>query len=78
MDLQTTAGMIDLGVKAVTVILMVIASWMAIKRKNNLILGVAIVGNLVVYYFTQSPLLCWVVSIGCMIWAGMIKGDNKR
>lgn len=72
-DIAAMGETIKWGVNIITILLMVIASWMAIRKNNNLALGVAVVGNLVVYNFTQSPLLCWVVSIGCMIWAGMTK-----
>ena len=75
MDTQTT---IDLAVKAITIVLMVIAASMAIKKKNNICLGVAILGNLVVYYFTQSPLFCWIVSIACIIWAASTKSSEPN
>ena len=53
----------------ITILLLIITSSIAIKKKNNIALGVVIVGNLIVYYFTQSPILCWIVSIACIIWA---------
>ena len=68
-DIQAMGGMVQWTVNGITIILMIIASSLAVKKNNNLCLGVAIVGNLAVYYLTQSPLLCWMVSIACMIWA---------
>lgn len=81
-DIAATAGIIDLTVKGITIVLMIIAASMAIKKKNNLCLGVAIVGNLAVYLLTQSPLLCWIVSSACIIWASSAKssetGEKKK
>lgn len=77
-DIQATGELIKWGVNGVTLILMIIAASIAIQKKNNACLGVAIVGNLLVYFFTRSPLLCWIVSIACMIWAGKSKVGEKK
>lgn len=82
-DLQATSELIKWAVNGITIILMIIAGSMAVKKNNNLCLGVAIVGNLFVYMITQSPLLCWIVSIACIIWASSTKsaessGEKKK
>lgn|SRR3989338_2481547 len=66
--LQSAFESWKLVINGITIILMIVAASMAIKKKNNLALLVAVVGNLAVYYFTQSPLLSWIVSIACIIW----------
>lgn len=76
-DIQATAELIKWGVNGITIILMIIAASMAIKKKNNIALGVAIVGNLLVYFVIRSPLLCWIVSIACIIWASKSKGSGQ-
>ena len=77
MDIAATSVMIDWIVKGAAILLMIIAASMAITKKNNPALIVAIFGNLGVYYFTESPLLCMIISIGCMIWAGMTKNKEQ-
>lgn len=74
-----TQTLINWAVNGITIILLIVAGSMAIKKKKNIILGVAVLGNLAVYYFTQSPLLCWIVSIACIIWASKTRepGDTK-
>ena len=67
-DIQATSEVIKWIVNSITLILMVLASWFAINKNNNLVLGFIILGNLTVYYFTQSPLLCWVISITGIVW----------
>jgi len=76
-DIQAAAGMIDIAVKVVTIALLIIAASISIKNKANLCLGVLIVGNLLVYYLTQSPLLCMILSVICIIWAGMTKNKEQ-
>lgn len=78
MDIQTTDGIVKLAVNGITVLLMIIAASLAIKKKNNLCLAVVILGNLVVYYFTQSPLICMIISIAGIIWASMSKNSNDN
>jgi len=77
-NIQTIAGSIDVAVKAVTIILLLIASYRAILKKNNPALIFAVLGNVVVFYFTKSPLLCWVVSIATIIWAGITKTNEQK
>ena len=77
-DIQATAEMISWAVKGLTVILMIAAASLAIKKKNNVCLGVAIVGNLLVYFLTLSPLLCWIVSIACIMWASSSKSPEQK
>lgn len=69
MDIQATQQTIQWAVYGITIVLMIIAASIAIKKKNNLVLMAAVLGNLIVYYFTLSPLLCMAVSVVCMIWA---------
>jgi uncharacterized membrane protein YeaQ/YmgE (transglycosylase-associated protein family) len=79
-DIQATADFIFWAVRGITILLMIIASSLAIKKKNNLVLGVVIIGNLSAFFVTQSPLVCWIVSIACIIWASSmksVKGDSK-
>ena len=76
MDIQAAGETIKWVVNGITIILMVIAASLAIKKKNNLCLGVAIVGNLAAYFFTRSPLLCMIISIACIIWALKTKGSE--
>ncbi|MEK6885609.1 MAG: hypothetical protein AABX17_01430 [Nanoarchaeota archaeon] len=76
LDLQTTAGVIDLTIKVLTIILLIIAFSLAIRKKNNLAFAVAVLGNLGVYYFTESPLLCWIVSVACIIWISSTKSKE--
>lgn len=78
MDIQTTGELVKWGVNGITLILLVIAASITIKKKNNASLAVLIIGNLLVFYFTRSPLLCWIVSIACIIWASMAKGSNQN
>lgn len=78
MDIQATSTLIDWAIKGITILLMVIAASMAIRKKNNLVLAVAILGNLVVYYFTLSPLLCMIVSVVCIVWANSTKGAEQE
>jgi hypothetical protein len=73
MDLQATSVMIDGIVKGVTILLMIIAFSMAITKKNTPAFIVVIFGNIGVYFFTKSPLLCMIVSIACIIWVGVSK-----
>ncbi|MFH1248924.1 MAG: hypothetical protein V1660_02125 [archaeon] len=73
MDIQTTGEVVKWGVNIITLILLIVAASRAIKKKNDICLGAAIVGNLLVYYFTKSPLLCGIVSIACIIWASRAK-----
>ena len=78
MDVQTTGELIRWIVNGITILLMIAAASLAIKKNNNICLGVAIVGNLAVYYFTLSPLLCMIVSIACIIWASMSKSKSTN
>ena len=66
------------SINAVTILLLIFASWRAINNKNNLVLGLVIFGNLIVYYFTLSPLLCWIVSVVCIILAGRAKFEIEK
>ena len=77
-DIQAASGMIQWGVNGATVILMIVAASLAIRKKNNLCLGVAILGNLAAYYFLKSPLVCMVISIACAIWALVGKSKGKE
>lgn len=72
-DIQATAEILKWTFNIITLVLMIMAASMAIKKKNNLCLAVAIIGNLAAFYFTQSPLLCWIISVVCIIWAGRTK-----
>jgi len=72
-DLAATAELIDWAVKGVTILLMIAACSVAIKKKNNPAFFVALFGNLLLYLFTQSPLLCMIISISCIVWAGSKK-----
>ena len=78
MDVQTTGELIRWIVNGITILLMIAAASLAIKKNNNICLGVAIVGNLAVYYFTLSPLLCMIVSIACIIWASRLTGSGSN
>jgi hypothetical protein len=77
-DVQSYAGIIDIAVKGITILLMIIAASMAIKKKNNIALGIVIVGNLAAYYFTQSPLLCMIISIAGIIWVSSAKSPGAE
>jgi len=77
-DIQAAGTLIDWTVKGITILLMIIAASIAIKKKNNLVLAVAVLGNLVVYYFTLSPLLCMIVSVVCIVWANSTKGAEQE
>jgi len=76
MDVQATQETIKWAVNGVTILLMIIAASLAIKKKNDICLIVAIMGNLVAYYFTKSPLLCMIISIACIIWAIVSKSNQ--
>ena|SRR3989339_896167 len=80
MDIQTTEGIVTLATNGLTILLMIIAVSMAIRKKNNICLAVVILGNLIAYYLTQSPLICMIISIAGIIWASMSKNlnDNKQ
>ena len=77
-DIQATEEIVKWTVNGITILLMVIAGSISIKKNNNVCLGVAIVGNLLAYYLTRSPLICMIISISCIIWASMSKGGNKK
>ena len=77
-DIQAAGEIIKWTVNGITILLMIIAASLAIKKKNNICLGVVILGNLSVYYFTRSPLLCWIVSIACIIWASSMKSAEQN
>ena len=49
-----------------------------IKKRNNICLGVVILGNLSAYYFTRSPLICMIISIACIIWASSMKSPEQN
>lgn len=68
-DIQATQEIVKWTVNGITILLMVIAASIALKKKNNICFFVALVGNLAVYYFTKSPLLCMIISVVCIIWA---------
>ena len=76
-DIQSASEMVKWGVNGATIFLMIIAASLAIKKNKTIILGVAILGNLIAYYFTQSPLLCMVISIACIIWVFSVKGREQ-
>jgi len=76
-DIQTTEQIVKWTINGITIFLMILAAYLAIKRKNNICLGIAILGNLLVFYFTQSPLICWIVSVVCIIWASKTKIPNQ-
>lgn len=78
MDIQTAGELTKWVVNGLTIVLMVVAAWMAINRKNIIALGVIVLGNLVVYYLTQSPLLCWVVSVAGIIWVRSAGGSGRK
>jgi len=76
-DIQTTGNIVKWAIDGITILLLILAASMAIKKKNNFCLLVAIVGNLLAYYLTQSPLICMIISIACIIWAGKIKDKEQ-
>lgn len=78
MDIQATSEIIKWIMNMITIILIIVAASKAVKKKNNLCLGVAILGNLVAFYFTKSPLLCWIISIACIIWALSAKKSEQN
>jgi len=78
MDIQATSEVIKWAVNGLTILLMIIAASLAIKKKNNLAVGVVIVGNLAAYYFTRSPLICMIISIACIIWVNSVKSPEQK
>ena len=77
-DIQAAGEIIKWAVNGVTILLMIIAASLAIKKKNNICLGVVILGNLSAYYFTRSPLICMIISIACIIWASSMKSPEQN
>lgn len=77
-DIQATQQAVQWAVNGVTILLMILAASLAIKKNNNICLGVVIIGNLAVYYFTRSPLICMIISIACIIWASLAKGNEVK
>jgi hypothetical protein len=55
-DLQAAGEIITLAVNGITILLMIMASSLAIKKNNNIALSIVIIGNLVAFYVTRSPL----------------------
>jgi len=78
MNIQATGELINWTVNGVTILLTIVAASLAIKKNNKICLGVVILGNLSVYYFTRSPLICLIISIICIIWASKSKGGEKK
>lgn len=76
MDIQSASALVQWIVNGVTILFMIVAASLAIKKNNTLCLIVLILGNLSAYYFTQSPLLCMIISIICIIWAKNSKNSN--
>lgn len=70
-------GTIQWAVNGLTILLMIIAASMAIKKKNNLVLSVVIAGNLIAYALLQSPLVCMIISIAGIIWASKLKDSGQ-
>ena len=66
-------GTVQWIVNGITLILMIVAAAITINKKNNPAFAVAIMGNMVAYYFTQSPLICMIISVVCIIWASKSK-----
>ncbi len=83
-NLQAEGEFITWAVRGITILLMIIASSLAIKKNKTIALGIVIMGNLAAFYFTRSPLLCWIISIACIIWinsmnsAEQIKQDTPK
>ncbi len=77
MDLQATSELIQWAINGIIILLMFLASSIAIKKRNNLCLGIALIGNLSAYYFLQSPLVCMLISIVCIIWASSAKSSEQ-
>jgi hypothetical protein len=77
-DIQATSELVKWAVNGVTILLMIIAASLAIKKKNNICSAVVILGNLAAYYFTRSPLICMIISVACIIWASILKGNNAK
>lgn len=78
MDIQATNMLVDWTIKGITILLMIVAASIAIKKKKNLVLAFAIFGNLILYYLTLSPLLCMIVSIVCIVWANSVKTKEQN
>ena len=77
-DIQTTGNIVKWAIDGITILLLILAASMAIKKKNNICLGVVILGNLSAYYFTRSPLICMIISIACIIWASSMKSPEQN
>jgi Na+/proline symporter len=79
-DLQAAGEIITWTVRGITILLMIIASSIAIKKNNNIALIIVIMGNLVAFYFTRSPLVCWIISIVGIIGISSMNspGQNKQ
>lgn len=76
MDIQSTAEIIKWIINGITIVLLIAAVSSAIKRKNNLAFAVVLLGNLIIYFLTQSPLLCWIISIAVLIWVNSTKNNE--
>jgi len=76
-DIQATGQLIDWTVKGITILLLIVVSSLAIKKKNNIGFAVVLLGNMIVFFVTRSPLLCWIVSIAVIIWVSKSRGDEQ-
>lgn len=77
-DIQAAGEIITWAVRGITILLMVIAASLAIKKNNTLASGLVVMGNLVAFYYTRSPLLCWIISISGIIWVSSMKSAEQN
>lgn len=76
-DFQAEGEFITFAVTGITIFFMIIASSLAIKKNKTIAAGIVVMGNLVAYYFTRSPLVCWIFSIACIIWIDSMKSAEQ-
>ena len=77
-DIHAAGEIITWTVWGITILLMVIAASLAIKKKNTFAPVIVVMGNLVAFYFTRSPLVCWIISIAGIIWISSMKSAEQN
>lgn len=76
-DFQSEGEFITLAVTGITILFMIIASSLAIKKNKTDAAVIVVMGNLIAYYVTRSPLVSWIFSITCIIWIDSMKSAEK-